>query len=64
MTTSEKVAYLKGLAKGLGVDQDLPQAVKLGAELLAQKLLPQVLDNYGCQAELDMLRALLDEITE
>ena len=50
------------LAQGLGTQQDLPRALKLAAELMAEDLPPQVLDNYGCREELEMLRALINHM--
>ena len=52
------------LANGLGTQKNLPRASKLGSELLAEELSPQVLDNYGCRDELVMLLDVLNDINE
>ena len=52
------------LAQGVGTRQDLSRAQKLGSELLAEELSPQVLDNYGCREELVMLLDIMNEIKE
>ena len=52
------------LAQGVGTRQDLSRAQKLGSELLAEELSPQVLDNYGCRDELVMLLDIMNEIKE
>ena len=52
------------LAQGIGTRQNLSRAQKLGAELLAEELPPQVLDNYGCREEMLMLLDVMNEIKE
>ena len=52
------------LAQGIGTRRDLARAQKLGSELLAEELSPQVLDNYGCREELVMLLDIMNEIKE
>lgn len=55
---------MRCLAQGIGTRQDLSRAQKLGSELLAEELSPQVLDNYGCRDELVMLLDIMNEIKE
>ena len=54
-----KCRLVRCLALGLGVKQDVPEALRQGADLDEDHYADQM-DNYGARQELDMVRELLD----